>query len=65
MYWIIELLNTGRRTFVESFSNTNAGPRTTFSAGQAKPFSSRDEAEVWARHYLPGYSYEVVCHKAG
>lgn len=65
MYRIIELLNTGRRTFVESFSNTNAGPRTTFSEGQAKPFSSREEAEGWARHYLPGYSYTVVFYRTG
>lgn len=65
MYWIIESLNTGRRTFVESFSNTHAGPRTTFSEGQAKPFSSREEADGWARHYLPGYSYSVLFHSTG
>jgi hypothetical protein len=65
MYWIIELLNNGRRTFVESFSNTHAVPRTTFSEGQAKPFSSREEAEGWASHYMPGYSYSVVFHSPG
>jgi hypothetical protein len=65
VYWIIELLNTGRRTFVESFSNAHAVPRATFSEGQAKPFSSREEAEGWAKHYLPAYSYTVVSHRAG
>lgn len=65
MYWIIELLDTGRRAFVESFSNTNASPRTTFSAGQAKPFSSSEEAEGWAKQYLPGYSYTVIPHQVG
>lgn len=64
MYWIIELLGTGRRAFVESFSNTYASPRTTFSEGQAKPFSSPEEADGWAKQYLPGYSYTVIPHQA-
>ena len=56
----IELLGTGRRAFVESYSNKHACPRTTFIQGQAKPFSSKEEADKWAQTYLPGYKWQVV-----
>lgn len=57
---LIELLGTGRRAFVESYSNQQAYPRTTFVQRQAKPFSSKEEADKWARAYLPGYKWQVV-----
>ena len=58
--FIIELLGTGRRTFVESFSNTTACPRTTFVDGQAKPFSTEQEAKDWALAYLPAHKWQVI-----
>jgi hypothetical protein len=61
--YIIELLGTGRRTFVESYSNTRACPRTTSAAGQAKPFSTEKEARDWADSYLPGYKIQIVPEK--
>jgi hypothetical protein len=49
MYFVIELMGWGRRTFVESYSNTAGAPRTTFVQGQAKPFDSEAEAHGWAK----------------
>jgi hypothetical protein len=60
MWFIIELLGLGRPHYVESYSNTNASPRTTLSNGAAKVFGSEQEANSWARAYLPGFNYKVV-----
>lgn len=60
MWWIIQLLGTGRVQFVESFSNRRAAPRIAFAPGQAKSFSCKEDAEGWAKNYLPGYNYTVV-----
>ena len=57
---IIELTGTGRRTFVESYSNTAGAPRPTFVPGNAKQFSDEAEAHGWAKQYLPGYNYTLV-----
>lgn len=58
--FIIKLTGTGRRAFVESYSNKLASPRTTFVQGQAKPFLDKAEAEGWAKQYLPGYNWIVI-----
>ena len=49
-----------RREFVESYSNRHGAPRSTSVEGQAKTFSSKDEAEGWAQQYIPGYQYQAV-----
>jgi hypothetical protein len=58
--FIIELVGTGRRSFVEGYSNTLASPRSTFTEGQALPFGSEAEANNWAKAYLPGYNIKVI-----
>lgn len=59
MTWIIELFGDGIPTFVESFSNKLCCPRCCHSEGKAKPFSTEDEAKVWAKAYIPGFNYVV------
>jgi hypothetical protein len=58
--FIIELLGTGRRLFVQGYSNTLASPQQTGEKAKAKQFASEAEANKWAKAYLPAYKFTVI-----